>query len=149
MKNKRHSKILELIEHNEIYTQDMLQEMLLKNGYNVTQATVSRDIKELRLIKEKMNNGLSKYSVPKNNYLEESQANLIFSETAISVDYALNTVVVKCHAGMAQAACVALDSIHMENIVGTIAGDDTIFVLMRTEEMAEIFVQEINKLIHD
>lgn len=65
MKNKRHSKILELIEHNEIYTQDMLQEMLLKNGYNVTQATVSRDIKELRLIKEKMNNGLSKYSVPK------------------------------------------------------------------------------------
>lgn len=149
MKNKRHSKILELIEHNEIYTQDMLQEMLLKDGYNVTQATVSRDIKELRLIKEKMNNGLSKYSVPKNNYLEESQANLIFSETAISVDYALNTVVVKCHAGMAQAACVALDSIHMENIVGTIAGDDTIFVLMRTEEMAEIFVQEINKLIHD
>lgn len=149
MKNKRHSKILELIEHNEIYTQDMLQEMLLKNGYNVTQATVSRDIKELRLIKEKMNNGLSKYSVPKNNYLEESQANLIFSETAISVDYALNTVVVKCHAGMAQAACVALDSIHMENIVGTIAGDDTIFVLMRTEETAEIFVQEINKLIHD
>ena len=149
MKNKRHSKILELIEHNEIYTQDMLQEMLFKNGYNVTHATVSRDIKELRLIKEKMNNGLSKYSVPKNNYLEESQANLIFSETAISVDYALNTVVVKCHAGMAQAACVALDSIHMENIVGTIAGDDTIFVLMRTEEMAEIFVQEINKLIHD
>ncbi len=149
MKNKRHSKILELIEHNEIYTQDMLQEMLFKNGYNVTHATVSRDIKELRLIKEKMNNGLSKYSVPKNNYLEDSQANLIFSETAISVDYALNTVVVKCHAGMAQAACVALDSIHMENIVGTIAGDDTIFVLMRTEEMAEIFVQEINKLIHD
>ncbi len=133
MKNKRHTKILEIIKQQNVETQEMLQELLLEYGFKVTQATVSRDIKELKLIKKLDENGVYKYVSPSDSSVKQN----IFTDTVISVDYAVNTVVVKCHNGMAQAACAALDSMNYKNIVGTLAGDDTIFVLTRTEADAE------------
>ena len=150
MKAKRHAKILELIGNKHINTQEELQAELSKNGFLVTQATVSRDIKELRLIKSLSNDGSYHYTT----HQKEKGSDLsfkfhaIFSESVRGVDYAQNLVVVKCYTGMANAACAALDSIHWEGVVGTIAGDDTILVVMRSEAYAEKMIEDLNKLIH-
>lgn len=150
MKAKRHAKILELIGNKHINTQEELQAELSKNGFMVTQATVSRDIKELRLIKSLSNDGSYHYTT----HQKEKGSDLsfkfhaIFSESVRGVDYAQNLVVVKCYTGMANAACAALDSIHWEGVVGTIAGDDTILVVMRNEAYAEKMIEDLNKLIH-
>ncbi len=150
MKAKRHAKILELIGNKHINTQEELQAELGKNGFQVTQATVSRDIKELRLIKSLSNDGSYHYTT----HQKEKGSDLsfkfhaIFSESVRGVDYAQNLVVVKCYTGMANAACAALDSIHWEGVVGTIAGDDTILVVMRNETAAEKMIEDLNKLIH-
>ncbi len=150
MKAKRHAKILELIGNKHINTQEELQAELGKNGFLVTQATVSRDIKELRLIKSLSNDGSYHYTT----HQKEKGSDLsfkfhaIFSESVRGVDYAQNLVVVKCYTGMANAACAALDSIHWEGVVGTIAGDDTILVVMRSEAYAEKMIEDLNKLIH-
>ena len=133
MKRKRHALILELIQQYEITTQDELLAKLRENGFEVTQATVSRDIKELRLVKAMSPSGQYRYmagAAQGDEYLAKFYT--IFSGSVISVDYAGNTCVVKCYAGMAQAACAAIDAMHFEGIVGTLAGDDTIFVLCRT-----------------
>ncbi|MGN0620704.1 MAG: arginine repressor [Porcipelethomonas sp.] len=143
MKNKRHSKILDIIKLRDVETQEMLQEILKEYGFKVTQATVSRDIKELKLIKKLDENGVYKYVSPSDSRVKQN----IFMDTVMDVDYAVNTVVVKCHTGMAQAACAALDSMNYENIVGTLAGDDTIFVLMRTEPDAEKLCKTFRKMI--
>ena len=135
MKRKRHALILELIQQYEITTQDELLAKLRENGFEVTQATVSRDIKELRLVKAMSPSGQYRYmagAAQGDEYLAKFYT--IFSGSVISVDYAGNTCVVKCYAGMAQAACAAIDAMHFEGIVGTLAGDDTIFVLCRTPE---------------
>lgn len=150
MKAKRHAKILELIGEKNINTQEELQNELSKQGFQVTQATVSRDIKELRLIKSLSNDGSYHYTT----HQKERGSDLsfkfhaIFSESVQSVDYAQNLVVVKCYTGMANAACAALDSIHWEGLVGTIAGDDTILAVMRSDAMAEKMIEDLNKLIH-
>ncbi|MGN0663648.1 MAG: arginine repressor [Negativibacillus sp.] len=150
MKAKRHAKILELIGSKHINTQEELQAELSKNGFQVTQATVSRDIKELRLIKSLSNDGSYHYTT----HQKEKGSDLsfkfhaIFSESVRGVDYAQNLVVVKCYTGMANAACAALDSIHWEGVVGTIAGDDTILLVMRSEAYAEKMIEDLNKLIH-
>ena len=150
MKAKRHAKILELIGNKHINTQEELQAELGKSGFQVTQATVSRDIKELRLIKSLSNDGSYHYTT----HQKEKGSDLsfkfhaIFSESVRGVDYAQNLVVVKCYTGMANAACAALDSIHWEGVVGTIAGDDTILVVMRSEAYAEKMIEDLNKLIH-
>lgn len=150
MKAKRHAKILELIGNKHINTQEELQAELGKSGFQVTQATVSRDIKELRLIKSLSNDGSYHYTT----HQKEKGSDLsfkfhaIFSESVRGVDYAQNLVVVKCYTGMANAACAALDSIHWEGVVGTIAGDDTILVVMRSEAAAEKMIEDLNKLIH-
>ena len=150
MKAKRHAKILELIGNKHINTQEELQAELSKSGFQVTQATVSRDIKELRLIKSLSNDGSYHYTT----HQKEKGSDLsfkfhaIFSESVRGVDYAQNLVVVKCYTGMANAACAALDSIHWEGVVGTIAGDDTILVVMRNELAAEKMIEDLNKLIH-
>ena len=150
MKAKRHAKILELIGNKHINTQEELQAELSKNGFQVTQATVSRDIKELRLIKSLSNDGSYHYTT----HQKEKGSDLsfkfhaIFSESVRGVDYAQNLVVVKCYTGMANAACAALDSIHWEGVVGTIAGDDTILLVMRSEAFAEKMIEDLNKLIH-
>lgn len=143
MKNKRQYKILDIIKMHDVETQEMLQSLLSEYGFNVTQATVSRDIKELKLVKRAGKNGVYRYEVPESNTSRQN----IFIDTVTDIDYAINTVVIKCHNGMAQAACAALDSMKYENIVGTIAGDDTIFVLMRTESDACSLVKTFRKLI--
>lgn len=142
MKNKRQYKILDIIKLHDVETQEMLQNLLLEYGFKVTQATVSRDIKELKLIKRAGKNGIYRYEVP-----EESSRQNFFVDSIVNVDYAINTVVLKCHNGMAQAACAALDSMDYKNIVGTIAGDDTIFVLMRTENDASELVKKFREMI--
>ena len=150
MKRKRHALILELIQQYEITTQDELLAKLRENGFEVTQATVSRDIKELRLFKAMSPSGQYRYmagAAQGDEYLAKFYT--IFSGSVISVDYAGNTCVVKCYAGMAQAACAAIDAMHFEGIVGTLAGDDTIFVLCRTPELTQQLKSSLDKMLQN
>ncbi len=150
MKRKRKAKILEIINNFEIETQEELQSKLRDAGFEVTQATISRDIRELRLVKEQSESGRYIYSAGKKNYNDNMAGRFIsiFSESIISVDYALNTVCVKCFSGTANAACAAIDSMQWSGVVGTIAGDDTIFVLCKTEESAKNFTLNLEKSIN-
>ena len=150
MKKRRKAKILEIINNFEIETQEELQSKLRDAGFEVTQATISRDIRELRLVKEQSESGRYIYSAGKKNYNDNMAGRFIsiFSESIISVDYALNTVCVKCFSGTANAACVAIDSMQWSGVVGTIAGDDTIFVLCKTEEFAKNFTLNLEKSIN-
>lgn len=150
MKNKRQETILRLVSEKSIETQETLCELLEQEGFKVTQSTVSRDIAQLALIKVQDGDRV-KYSVPtlKKEVMSE-RGGLIFkmiADSVRSVDYALNTVVIKCNAGMAQAICAKLDSTELHNVVGTLAGDDTIFILMRTEHDAERLVKELKFII--
>ena len=150
MKRKRHALILELIQQYEITTQDELLAKLRENGFEVTQATVSRDIKELRLVKAMSPSGQYRYmagAAQGDEYLAKFYT--IFSGSVISVDYAGNTCVVKCYAGMAQAACAAIDAMHFEGIVGTLAGDDTIFVLCRTPDLTQQLKSSLDKMLQN
>lgn len=149
MKIDRHEKIMEIIENFDVETQEEMQKLLEKQGITVTQATLSRDIREMNLIKVIGTNGGYKYIRPVKNIDEENKLRAIISGVVISVDYALNTVVVKCQTGMAQAVCVALDSMNLENIVGTLAGDDTIFILLKNEKKAIAFVDTLNDIIFE
>lgn len=149
MKTKRHRAILDIISNKEIYTQEGLLEELKKQGFDVTQATVSRDIKTLDLVKTTADGEKYCYTqrveyVNKKNSLKFKA---VFVEAVIGVDYAMNTVVLKCHVGMGNAACAALDTMELSDVVGTIAGDDTIFALLRTEKAAEEFVERINEIL--
>jgi transcriptional regulator of arginine metabolism len=150
MKKRRQAKILEIINSNAVETQEELQEKLKAEGFDVTQATISRDIKELRLVKELSDNGRYIYSVGSKQSSEDVslRAGGIFVESIISVDFALNTVCIKCFSGMANAACAAIDSMKWNGVVGTIAGDDTIFVLCRDESAAEIFTANLEKTLN-
>lgn len=150
MKKQRKAKILEIINSFEIETQEELQSKLREAGFEVTQATISRDIRELRLVKELSESGRYIYSGVKKNFTDgfAIRFNAIFSESIISVDYALNTVCVKCYAGTANAACAAIDSMQWSGVVGTIAGDDTIFVLCKTEADAITFTSNLEKSIN-
>lgn len=147
MKKNRHEAILSLISRVDIGTQEELMQKLNDLGYKVTQATVSRDIKSLKLIKTPVSSGQYKYSYV-NNEAEDFSGKYysILSHSVTSVDYAGNMAVVKCYAGMANAACAAMDNLDIENIVGTLAGDDTIFVLCRNEESAADFKDYIEKV---
>ena len=133
MKNRRHDIILEIIGEKPVTTQEMLIQYLAERGIKTTQATLSRDIQQLSLVKQRDENGIYRYTLPAAAVAEKR----LFSESVVSVDYAMNTIVLKCRAGMAQGTCAAIDSTNHEGIVGTIAGDDTIFILMRTESDAK------------
>ncbi|MCX7710371.1 MAG: arginine repressor [Clostridia bacterium] len=147
MKYNRHAKILELIERNAIETQEELVEKLKELGMDVTQATVSRDIKELRLIKVMMEDGRYRYAALAHNEGSISNKLLtIFIEAFVSCDYANNIVIVKTLSGMAQAAASAVDSLKWTEIVGTIAGDDTIMIVCRAEKIAEELVNKFNRM---
>ncbi|MBP1537749.1 MAG: arginine repressor [Ruminococcus sp.] len=152
MRSQRHQMIMKLVSEKCIDTQESLQAELAKKGFSVTQATVSRDIKELSLIKTIAPDGSYRYSIPslkKSGMQEGGSAVLSFiSESVSSVDYAGNTVVVKCHSGMAQAVCAKLDDTGLDNVVGTLAGDDTIFILMRTESDAQRLLKELNTILY-
>lgn len=146
MKSKRQSKILEIIQNRKVETQEDLMRALQDCGFSVTQATVSRDIKELRLIKVQDGDGLSHYSVVKRDATPiSSKFDTIFQDAVQSIDDACNLVVVKCHAGMAQAACAAMDSLHWPTIIGTLAGDDTFVCITKSPEHAAALVQELKK----
>lgn len=148
MKYSRHAKILELIEKYNIETQEELADRLKEVGMDVTQATISRDIKELRLIK--VMNGDERYRYASVSHSEGTITNrllTIFTESFISCDYANNIVVVKTLPGMAQASASAVDSLKWSDIVGTIAGDDTIMIVCRAEKIAEELVDKFNRMI--
>ena len=137
MKVKRQSKILELIRENDIETQEMLADLLNKAGFNVTQATVSRDIRELKLTKATMQSGKQKYvATAKESSFVTERMNRVFRDGIVSIDYAQNIVVIKTLIGMAMAVAAALDSMENSEIMGTIAGDDTIFCVVKNESRA-------------
>lgn len=149
MKKRRQAKIIELITQNEIETQEELQDMLNSFGFEVTQATISRDIKELRLVKELSSKCRYIYSTGKKSADNIAhRAGGIFNETIISIDFAMNIIVIKCFAGMANAACAAIDSMNHGEILGTIAGDDTIFILCRSEEIASQFTDKLRTMLN-
>ena len=148
MKTNRHSKILELIAKYPITTQEELIEHLRSEGYDVTQSTVSRDIKQLRLSKTLLSDGKYRYQASaasergiKNNFVQ------IFTTSFISCEAAQNIVVIKTMSGLAQAACAALDSLDNETIVGTIAGDDTIFVVLKDAQSAQACAEDFSRYI--
>lgn len=150
MKVLRHAKIIEIINSKEIETQEELADELKSNGMDVTQATVSRDIKELKLIKVLSNSGKYKYVAiaPEQNFISNKLVN-IFAHTVIHVENVNNFVVLKTITGSASAAAEALDSLNFDEIAGTIAGDNTIFILVRTTEKAQELVKKIKKMLND
>ena len=148
MKSARHQAILDLIEKYPIDRQEDLLEHLRRAGFDVTQATVSRDIKELRLVKTQTGTGKYRYTAPKEGVRDiSSRFYSLFSENTISVQSACNMVVIKSLTGMAQAVCAAMDSLHWEGIVGTLAGDDTIFVVTKDEDCARRFTEELRQML--
>lgn len=148
MKKARQNKIIELIGSKPIETQDELQQELLLAGFDVTQATVSRDIKELRVVKMLDTNGIYRYAIGGGNSSGKMfKYKEILSHSVISVCYAVNNVVIKCHAGMAQAACASIDMMNYENVLGTLAGDDTIFIITKSEEDSKTFCETLKEII--
>ncbi len=138
MKYARQREIVELIQQQSVGNQETLQVLLKERGFPVTQATVSRDIRELNLMKKADADGRYRYVLP-NAPLPRAD---LFAGNITKVDYAGNTVVIKCRIGTAQAVCTVLDDMDRQEIVGTLAGDDTIFVLIRTAELAKRFAIE-------
>lgn len=148
MKSKRHVKILELIRKNEIETQEELSDYLEKEGYNVTQATVSRDIRELKLTKVAMNNGRQKYVVLAENTEDMIQKyTRIFRDGFLSMDMAQNILVIKTVSGMAMAVAAALDAMDCHEIVGSIAGDDTIMCAVRSVDDTITLMDRLRKVV--
>ncbi len=144
-KKKRQDILISIISEKDIATQDDLTEELIKNGCDATQATISRDIKELGIIKRKGKNGKYKYTYM---YQPEGLDNSgVFVSSAIRCEAAGHIVCVKCYTGMANAACAVLDMMDHENTVGTIAGDDTIFILMKSEKDANALALRLNTMI--
>jgi transcriptional regulator of arginine metabolism len=139
---------VELINAFDIYTQDELADKLGKSGFAATQATISRDIKELKLLKIPASNGQYKYASANH---EEDKADVkffnILTETVTTIKTAQNLVVVKTYSGMAQAAAEAIDNINFPEVIGTIAGDNTIFIAFSNDDNAEIVAQKLSKMI--
>lgn len=148
MKSKRHNKVLEIINQYEIETQEELAEELKRNGFNVTQATVSRDIKILKLVKMQSSSGKYRYVAPSK---EERGINdklySILKNAAISAEKVDKFVVLKTLTGTASAVAEAIDNLYTEDVAGTIAGDNTIFILVRTDEKAEELILKVRKII--
>ena len=148
MKRARQAEILKIIQSVDVETQEQLLDELRARGYSATQATISRDIKELRLVKE-LSGGGYRYASSERKGLADSDARLrnIFKEGVTSVDRAQNIVVVRTMPGLASAACSALDSMEIPGMVGSLAGDDTGILIMRDNDAAERFNQEVHKLL--
>ena len=148
MKRARQAEILNIIQAVDVETQEQLLDELKARGFSATQATISRDIKELRLVKE-LSGGGYRYASSERKGLADSDARLrnIFKEGVTSVDRAQNIVVVRTMPGLASAACSALDSMEIPGMVGSLAGDDTGILIMRDTDAAERFNQEVHKLL--
>ncbi len=146
MKKSRHELILNFIKNNNVSRQEEIIKMLLDNGYVVTQATISRDIKELKIIKEHFGKNDIRYAVSE-KVDNEDNYKMIFRRSAISANVAMNIIVIKCYSGTANAACIALDSMNLPGLVGTIAGDDTIFVACKDIDATSHIMNTINTLL--
>ncbi len=147
MKVKRHNKILEIIENYNIETQEELINKLRLAGFDVTQATVSRDMRELKLMKQMSDTGAYRYVVSKNNSTNHHVYNKAITGSIKTVDYALNNVVIKTYPGMANAVAAGIDAIHETNILGCVAGDDCIIIVTRNEADADELTRRIRKMI--
>ena len=149
MKTQRQAKIMEIISTTNVETQEQLLQELQEAGFTSTQATISRDIKELRLVKELSPNGSYRYVVVNRDELSDYDIRLrkIFRECVISYDYAQNLVVLHTMPGLANAAASALDHMSVPELVGTLAGDDTVFLAMKTNEAASLFYLEIEAML--
>ena len=148
MKVKRQSKILELIRNNDIETQEELQAYLEKDGFAVTQATVSRDIRDMKLTKISTNSGKQKY-VALNDTAEDLSEKYVrvLKDGYVSMDMAQNILVIKTVSGMAGAVCASIDAMNIHEIVGSIAGDDTIMCAIRTTEDTVAIMKRLRKII--
>ena len=150
MKVKRQSKILEIIKDNEIDTQEMLAERLNSEGFNVTQATVSRDIRELKLTKVSISPGKQKYVAVSSDENEINQRlKRVFRDGVTALDFAQNIIVIKTLTGMAMAVAAALDAMDNTEIVGTIAGDDTVFCVVKNENKAVKLIEKLKGNINN
>lgn len=149
MKGRRQSEILAIIAASSIETQEQLLTALRDRGINATQATISRDIKELHLVKELTEKGSYRYALPEQTAPANvtSRLRTIFRESVVSYDYAQNLVVVKTMPGLGSAAGAALDDMDIPDLVGTLAGDDTVLLILRTTQNAQSFCAEMHQLL--
>lgn len=149
MKAQRQAKIMEIITAQNVETQEQLLELLRKEGFRATQATVSRDIKELRIVKELTSLGIYRYTAAnlESGGTFSSRLNTIFRECVTGFDYAQNIIVIRTLPGLASAAASAIDTMNINMIVGSLAGDDTVMVVMRDNNAAAAFCGEIKNLI--
>lgn len=150
MKTQRQAKIMEIITTRNVETQEQLLDALEEAGYRSTQATISRDIKELRIVKELTSFGTYRYTVSSNEMggSFSNRLNTIFRECITGFDYAQNMVVIRTMPGLASAAASAIDTMNMSVVLGTLAGDDTVFVVMRDSNAAAAFCGEIKSLLN-
>lgn len=151
MKRNRQEMILRLIKEKVCLTQEDLQNGLLELGYNVTQSTVSRDIRELKLVKGRDDKGNYRYLAnEKTTAKKEDNSNHykeLFARSVKNIAYAINNVVVKCNAGMASSVCVAVDEMFGDKMLGSLAGDDTIIIVTESEEKSAELTLSLNKLL--
>jgi transcriptional regulator of arginine metabolism len=149
MKSQRQAKIMEIISNRDIETQEHLLAELNKAGFRSTQATISRDIKELRIVKELTSFGTYRYTAATSEVSGtfSSKLNTIFRQCITRYDYAMNMVVIHTLPGLASAAASAVDAMNMSVVVGTLAGDDTVFIVMRDMNAAAAFCGEIQNLL--
>lgn len=149
MKAQRQAKIMEIISNKNIETQEQLLSELQNAGFHSTQATISRDIKELRIVKELTSFGTYRYAVSSNDVTTSfsGRLNMIFRECITNFDYAQNLIVIHTLPGLASAAASAIDAMSLSVILGTLAGDDTVFIVMRDSNAAAAFCGEIKSLL--
>ena len=149
MKTQRQSKIMEIISSKNVETQEQLLEELQQEGFRSTQATISRDIKELRIVKELTSFGTYRYTTTQNEVVGtfSNRLNTIFRECVTGVDYAQNLIVIHTLPGLASAAGSAIDAMSMSVIVGCLSGDDTVMIVMRDSNAAAAFCGEIRSLV--
>ena len=152
MKNKRQNKILELISEREIGTQEELAALLKEAGFRVTQATISRDIRELRITKMPIEKGRQRYvSIQRDDPTDTDRERYkrILKDAIVSMDTAQNILVVRTNAGMAMAVAAAIDGIRFSSIVGSLAGDDTVFLAVKSKEEAEMILRRIETVTEE
>ena len=150
MKSQRQAKIMEIISNRNVETQEQLLEELIQAGFRCTQATISRDIKELRIVKELTSFGTYRYTAATDEISGtfSSRLNTIFRQCITNFDYAQNLIVIHTLPGLASAAASAIDAMNMSVVLGSIAGDDTVFVVMRDTNAAAAFCGEIRNLLN-
>lgn len=149
MKSKRQEMIINLIRNKVCFTQEDLQNGLLEQGFNVTQSTISRDIRELKLVKGRDKEGNYRYLINETSKQTENDFHYkdLFARSVKNIAYALNNVVIKCNSGMASSVCVAVDEMFGDKMLGSLAGDDTIIIVTACERESAELTMSLNKLL--